>query len=208
MVEHLSPRDARDPDKWDGPEHPMRIVTRETAFEAASWTDERRRKVQGVFDGLADQWHTRHGESRLLPLRDALERGEVTAGICLEIGCGTGPATEALAGHFATSIAIDLSWEMLSRAAGAPAGRVRADGAALPFTDASADTIVLMNMLLFPAEMERVLRPGGTIVWVNSRGAGTPIHLSAEDLVAALPGAWQAKSALAGPGLWAVARRA
>ncbi len=208
MVEHLSPRDPCDPDKWDGPEHPMRVVTRETAFAAESWTDERRLKVQSVFDGLAPQWHTRHADSRLLPLHDALERGEVATGVCLELGCGTGPATEILAGHFGTSIAIDLSWEMLSRAVAAPGGRVRADAGTLPFADASADTIVLMNMLLFPTEMERVLRPGGTIVWVNSRGAGTPIHLSAEDLVAALPGAWQAKSALAGPGTWAVARRA
>lgn len=207
MVEYLEERDTVRPDKWAGEDHPMRIVTREVAFDPASWDDERRKHVTGVFDGLAEEWHTRHLEHRISPLRDALERGDVKRGLCLEVGCGTGPATALLAESFACNVAIDISSEMLRRAKAASAGRVLADGARLPFAEGSADTIVLMNMLLFPAEIDRLLGAGGTVVWVNSRGAGTPIHLSPEDLVEALPGSWQAKAALVGPGLWAVARR-
>lgn len=208
MVDYLQARDSFRAEKWAGEDHPMRIVTREVAFDPASWDTERRRHVTGVFDGLAAEWHTRHGEERILPLRDALERGEVSDGLCLEIGCGTGPATPVLAEAFRCSVAIDISAEMLRRAEAASAGRVLADGAYLPFRDAVADTIVLMNMLLFPAEIDRLLAPGGTLIWVNSRGAGTPIHLSPEDVVDALPGSWQAKAALVGQGLWAVIRRA
>ena len=208
MVEYLEERDTVRPDKWAGEDHPMRIVTREVAFDPTSWDEERRRHVTSVFDGLAEEWHSRHLEQRILPLRDAIERGDVQPGLCLEIGCGTGPATALLAETFACNVAIDISAEMLQRAEAASAGRVLADGACLPFADGQADTIVLMNMLLFPAEVDRLLRPGGTLIWVNSRGAGTPIHLSPEDLVEALPGRWEARAALVGPGLWAVARRA
>ena len=38
------------------------------------------------------------------------------------------------------------------------------------------------------AEVERVLSRGGAVVWVNSSGEQTPIHLSPEDVRAALPG--------------------
>ncbi len=46
------------------------------------------------------------------------------------------------------------------------------------------------------------------IVWVNTRGADTPIHLPPEDVAAAMPGEWKGVAAEAGLGIWAVVRRA
>jgi hypothetical protein len=97
---------------------------------------------------------------------------------------------------------------MLQRAPAAPAHRVQADGAMLPVADASAAAIVLINAFLFPAEVARVLSPDGALIWVNSSGEQTPIYLSVDDLVAALPGEWTGTSSRAGEGLWCVLRRA
>ena len=48
----------------------------------------------------------------------------------------------------------------------------------------------------------------GVVVWVNSSGSQTPIHLPAADVAAALPGAWAGVESGAGEGLWCVLRRA
>ena len=62
-------------------------------------------------------------------------------------------------------------------------------------------------MLLFPQEIDRVLRPGGTVLWVNTLGDQTPIHLPAADVLLALPGQWAGTTAHAGTGFWVTARR-
>ncbi len=85
--------------------------------------------------------------------------------------------------------------------------RVRADSSRLPFADDVADVVLLINMLLFPAEVDRILRPGGRLVWVNTLGDQTPIHLPADDVIAALPGEWCGVASRAGIGTWAVVRR-
>ena len=143
----------------------------------------------------------------MAPLLDALERGGVAAPSCLELGPGSGPGTRVLRQHFAHVFAVDLSPEMLRRLDPAWADRIRADGYRLPFADSSVDVMVLMNMLLFPAEVDRLLSPRGALVWVNSRGTQTPIHLSAEDVERALPGSWTGCAAQAGQGSWCVLRR-
>jgi len=67
---------------------------------------------------------------------------------------------------------------------------------------------LLINMLLFPAEVDRVLRPEGTLLWVNTLGDQTPIHLPAVDVLEALPGDWVGTTARAGTGFWLTAHRA
>ena len=67
---------------------------------------------------------------------------------------------------------------------------------------------MLVNCFLFPDEVDRVLAPDGVIVWVNSSGAETPIHLPSDDVVAALPGRWEGVQSTAGLGTWCVLRRA
>ncbi|MEL7207097.1 MAG: class I SAM-dependent methyltransferase [Actinomycetota bacterium] len=194
-------------DGGSGADHPMRVVTREALDGTTGWSDERRSDVNALFDRLADEWHTRDGPGRHLPVLDALDRGEVGNGRCLELGSGTGLVTSRLVPRFGSLIAADLSMEMLRRAPGV-APRLRADATALPLPDRSIDVLLLMNMLLFPTEADRVLAVDGAVVWVNSRGAGTPIHLPAEDVVDALPGSWSAVASSHGESTWCVARRA
>jgi SAM-dependent methyltransferase len=191
-----------------GPDHPMRRVTRQVAFEPDGWTPERAGKVGDLFNGLAAEWHTRGGDERMQPLRDALARGPLQGGLCVEVGSGTGFGTRELAGHFERVVAIDLAREMLRQAPAGLGHRVNADGACLPLCSGAADAVVLMNALLFPAEVSRVLASDGSVVWVNSLGDRTPIHLSAADVEKALPGSWQGVASEAGWGTWCVLRRA
>ena len=143
---------------------------------------------------------------------DALTRGldavHPARGLAVEVGSGTGAYSHLIAERFARVVAIDLSLAMLKLAPNAPARRVQGDGARLPLGDVSAAAIVLINAFLFPGEIERVLSPDGVVLWVNSSGEHTPIYLSVEDLVAALPGEWTGVSSRAGEGHWCVLRRA
>lgn len=200
------------PDRPDlaGDDHPMRVVTRQVAFEPGGWTPTRAAKVAALFDGLAPEWHARTAaEHRHEPLCDALDRGGVaTGGRCLEVGSGTGSATPHLAAHFAEVVCIDLSAEMLRLAEVGVGWRVRADAAALPVADGAAEAVVLVNALLFPGEVARALAPGGAVVWVSTIGDRTPIYLPADDVARALPGEWDVVASEAGWGSWAVLRRA
>ena len=191
----------------------MRLATRRAAgLDPGGWTTTLRREVAGFFDGLASEWHTRNSPQRTAVVADALVRGldasGPAAGLAVEIGSGTGDYSKLLAKRFTTVMAVDLSLEMLRRSPAGPAHRVQADAAALPLGDASAAAIVLINAFLFPAEVDRVLSPGGALVWVNSSGEQTPIYLSADDLLAALPGQWAGTSSRAGEGHWCLLRRA
>lgn len=193
----------------------MRAVTRQAAFEPGGWTPERRAKVAELFDSLAPEWHTRNTPGREEPLLDALARGldavgETTAeraGPCLELGSGTGFTTPALIERFGAVVAVDLAVEML-KLAPAAAPRVQADAASLPFRTGTARTVVLVNSLLFPGEVDRVLAPTGVVVWVNTSGDRTPIHLPVADVAEALPGHWDGVAAEAGWGTWGVLVRA
>jgi SAM-dependent methyltransferase len=185
----------------------MQRVTRQAAFEPESWTPERAAKVGAMFDDMADEWDERQQQraSRYDALVDALARGGVGTGRCLEVGSGTGLATPYLRAHFEAVAGVDLSSKMLAHGSGP---RVLADASRLPFAGASFDVAVLVNALLFPNELDRVLQPDGALLWVNTRGADTPIHLPPEDVAAAMPGAWTGTAAEAGLGNWTVLRRA
>lgn len=197
-----------EPEPTGGPDHPMRLVTRQVAFEDG-WSPGRAAKIAELFDSLAPEWSERHVDQvRTAPVRDALQRGGLDpSGRWLELGCGTGAATIELAGTVGQVVAVDLSAEMLARAPDV-APRVQADASVLPFPDAAFDTALLVNMLLFPAELGRVLAPAGKLVWVNTLGDRTPIHLPPQDVLSALPGAWRGVTARAGSGFWAVFDRA
>jgi SAM-dependent methyltransferase len=97
----------------------------------------------------------------------------------LELAAGTGVLTRELATRLAPGmqlVATDLNESMLAvaqaqGAAGAVAWR-QADAMALPFADAAFDAVVCQfGVMFFPdragafAEMRRVLRPGGTVLF-------------------------------------------
>lgn len=194
------------------PDHPMRIATRRAAgLDPGGWTEALRGEVAGFFDGLAGEWHTRASPQRTAVVMDALSRGldplRVGAGLAIEVGSGIGTYSRLIAQRFPRVLAVDLSLSMLQLAPSGPAHRIQADAARLPVADASAIAVVLVNAFLFPAEVERVLSRGGALVWVNSSGEQTPIHLSPDDLLAALPGSWSGIASRAGEGVWCVLRR-
>ncbi len=199
------------PDPFAGPDHPIRKVTRQVAFDGeAAWTAGRADKMAGLFNDMAAGWSAgKDSEVRAMPVLDALARGEVNlAGSWLEVGSGTGAGAVALHGSVDRLICCDLAAEMLANAPAELAPRVQADASRLPFAGAQFDAILMINMLLFPLEVDRLLAPEGRLVWINTLGDQTPIHLPAQDVLAALPGDWTGITARAGTGFWASLRRA
>lgn len=210
MLEQLRDhRSAVDPEPFAGPDHPMRRLTRTVAL-GEGWTIEDATRVAALFDSMAAEWTSRNVDAtKAAPVLDALERGDVpVAGRWLELGSGTGAGTRLLSGVVGSLVAMDLSSEMLRHAPAELAPRLQADASTLPFHDDAFDAVVMVNMLLFPLEVDRVLAPDGVIVWVNTLGDQTPIHLPAVDVMTALPGAWTGRTARAGSGFWLTARRA
>jgi SAM-dependent methyltransferase len=197
-----------DPEPFAGPDHPIRRRTRAVA-DGQPWTIDNARRMAELFDSMAADWSTEHvDETKAAPVLDALERGDVPIdGDWLEIGSGTGAGTRLLAHVVGSLVATDLSAEMLRHAPRELAPRVRSDASSLPFPNGSFDAVLMINMLLFPHEVDRVLRPGGVIVWINTLGDQTPIHLPPDDVLAALPGDWDGRTARAGTGFWLTARR-
>lgn len=192
-----------EPELFAGSDHPMRKVTRQVAFDAG-WSSGRAKKVADLFDGMAEGWGASHGDPvRLAPVRDGLKRGAFNlAGRWLELGSGTGSGTRILAGSVDTIVATDLSGQMLANAPAEIAPRIQADASRLPYRDDQFDGILMVNMLLFPTEVDRVLAPLGRLLWVNTLGDQTPIHLPAADVVDALPGQWSGLTARSGSGFW------
>lgn len=172
------------------------------------WTAEKADRMTALFDEMAPEWSARHVEPiKAGPVLDAVDRGDLPLdGTWLELGSGTGAGAQVLAGKVGSLVCNDLSLEML-RHAPAVAPRVRTDASKLPYVADSFDAVLMINMLLFPAEVDRVLRPDGVVVWVNTLGDQTPIHLPPSDVLEALPGEWTGTTANAGTGFWLVARR-
>ncbi|HEX2700111.1 MAG TPA: class I SAM-dependent methyltransferase [Acidimicrobiales bacterium] len=203
----LVPADPGRPDLADD-RRPIREVTRQVAFEPGGWFPERAARVAALFDDLAPGWNERPSAGRFEAVDDALARGgPFPAGTSLEVGSGTGVVTSRLAEHLSPLVAVDLSAGMLAHAP-TRTMRVRADASALPVAAGTAAVVALVNMFLFPHEVARVLVPHGVLLWVNTLGDATPIHLSASDVEAALPGGWDGVHSSAGWGTWAAFRRA
>lgn len=111
--------------------------------------------------GRDRMWRTRTREAL------ALRPGER----CLDVACGTGVSTEALARSGATVVGIDRSPGMVRRGAHRPVTLRVGDALSLPFADAEFDAVTIVfglrNVVDVPAalrEMARVVRPGGRLV--------------------------------------------
>lgn len=109
----------------------------------------------------------------------AVERsGSHVRGKLLDVGCGTMPGRQWLAGHFTEYIGVDLAD---SRYLGDVKLDVVGRGEQLPFRGASFDTVLGLSMLTYlpePIQMIeeswRVLRPGGMLVLEFTQTA--PLH--------------------------------
>jgi SAM-dependent methyltransferase len=110
-------------------------------------------------------------------------------GTCLEIGCGPGRVTRALAGSFSKVVGIDVSEDLLARARAVVPDNVelhQVDSVSIPLGDATIDAVFSIHVFLhlenldtirrYLADAFRVLRPGGTAM-VHFWMAGTPAKL-------------------------------
>jgi SAM-dependent methyltransferase len=181
------------------------------ALSPQVWTRELAQGVATRFGELAEGWDAQRGSYRPTPMADALSRGGPwPAGLCVEVGSGTGLLTPLLAQLWDPVLCVDLSAAMLRRGRGL---RVQADAARLPVPDGVAATVVIGDALLFAGEVVRALRFDGAVVWSNALGDGAPYHVPTPSLVTALSAAsdgaaWDAVESQAGWGSWAVLRRA
>lgn len=102
----------------------------------------------------------------------------------LEVGCGRGGGASWIARHHRPRCTVGLDFsaaavDLCTRHRHAPGlSFVRGDAEAMPFPDGSFDVVVNVesshcygSVPAFAAEVQRVLRPGGTFVWADFRPA-------------------------------------
>jgi SAM-dependent methyltransferase len=187
----------------------LRRLARQIATDPAAWTPDLASLVAGLFEEMAPAWDVEHATGRLDFLVDALARGgPLPSGVCLELGSGTGQHTPLLADAFDHVIAVDLARQMLRRAPAHLAPQLQADAAQLPLATGSIAAVVLVDALLFPTEIARVMAADGLLIWANQLGADGPLFLDTPTVITTLGGPWSAVQAEAGWGSWAVLRRA
>jgi ubiquinone/menaquinone biosynthesis C-methylase UbiE len=134
---------------------------------------------------LVSQSHASGADLRTL----AGELAAAPVGSVLDLGCGAGHVSFAVAPHAATVTAYDLSAQMLETVAAAAHERgfdnIRTQqGAAeaLPFADASFDWVLSRfsahhwhDVPAALAEVRRVLKPGARAIFVDVAGADHPL---------------------------------
>jgi ubiquinone/menaquinone biosynthesis C-methylase UbiE len=194
-----------------------RLVTEAVVRVPAAWPL-LRPLVRRLFDRLAPVWDQLGSPERLVAFEAALDEVTVTPRRVLDLGTGTGSAAFSMAQRWpeAELVGVDLAEGMVAVARRqtppelAPRLRFeRADAAHLPYAPGSFDLVALSNMIPFPAELARVLAPGGHLVVAFTHGAGTPIYVPAARLRRALErhGFTHVADVAAGPGTALVARR-
>jgi ubiquinone/menaquinone biosynthesis C-methylase UbiE len=146
--------------------------------------------MRTMFDALAPVWDSQRDPEAFAPVQTALERVSPPRR-ALDLGTGTGSVALEVARRFrdAEVIGADLAPRMIAEARGKlPSelqGRVRfeeADAERLPYPDEWFDLVTLGNMLPFFDELNRVVAPGGSIVFAWSSGPETPIYVPSEVL--------------------------
>ena len=140
--------------------------------------------VLRLFDEKAPAWSAKYAPDgalvgRLASLSDAVGRYLQAGDRLLDLGCGTGELTRALAKGGIRTTGCDISLQMLRRAAGEPGGyaewvQLETGWRTLPFTSAAFDAVVAASMLEYVAEpaavlaeCARVVRPGGVVLYTT-----------------------------------------
>jgi SAM-dependent methyltransferase len=127
------------------------------------------------YDGVVD-WYQEFRPSLTEDELDVLERFLGPGrGRCLDLGCGTGVAIPALTRLGWSAVGVDVSAEMLERAALHDAELIRASSDGLPFDAASFDAAISIwthtDVDDFPAllhELARVLRAEAPFVYIGA----------------------------------------
>jgi trans-aconitate methyltransferase len=188
-----------------------------SAVTHAPWTWRfLRRPMTRFFDRVAPSWDERFASNpdRLVALGAALDRIPTSPATALDVGTGTGAAALMVSGRWpeAQVTGIDVAPAMIDEA------RKKTDDPRLRFVVADVatldpgagyDLLVLLNMHPFFRDVARLLRPGGHVVVVASRGAATPFFTSAATLARGFErrGLETVAAGTAGPGTYYRARR-
>jgi ubiquinone/menaquinone biosynthesis C-methylase UbiE len=142
--------------------------------------------VRRQFDRIAPVWEGMRLEDTLAPYEAALARVPGPVEGALDVGTGTGAGVRAIRQRFPTAdvVGVDVSTAMLEEARRfvPEATFVEGDAAELPFADESFDLVAHANMIPFPDEVARVLRPGGWTLFAYSSGPETPIWVEPDRL--------------------------
>ena len=175
-----------------------------------------RRPMTRFFDRVAPRWDERFANNpdRLVPLAAALDLIPAAPARVLDVGTGTGMGAFMLAQRWpeADVTGIDVAPQMIAQAGDKSGGdRVRflvADVATLD-PGAGYDLVVLLNMHPFFKQVARLLRAGGHVVAVSSRGAATPFYTPPATLARGFErhGLVTVATDTAGPGTYYLARR-
>jgi ArsR family transcriptional regulator len=155
-------------------------VTEEDDRRLGAILTERAAAKADAFVGVASEWdavrHRLFGEGFTPPTLLGLLDPDA---VVVDLGCGVGHATEAIAPFVKQVVAVDRSTAMLEAAKRRLSGHsnvkfFEAEASEIPVADASADVIVLVLVLHFiediPAvlrECARVLKPGGRALFVD-----------------------------------------
>ncbi|PJE96309.1 hypothetical protein CUT44_17395 [Streptomyces carminius] len=171
-------RNPEDHEAWLG----LQLSYERMAGEWRSWTDE-----QYGYD---------------LPVREGLRRAR-PARWAVEICCGTGEATAAVAEAVPTVVACDLNPEMIRRRVEVPGVCwMVADVRALPLATARVPLVVSLNGVFNPSEIARVVEPGGQLLWCTSFRSGTPLYVLPDRMRRLLGSGWAVEGGHAGHGEW------
>jgi ubiquinone/menaquinone biosynthesis C-methylase UbiE len=143
------------------------------------------------FDRLATRWDSIRAPEHLASVESALAAVAAPPGRALDLGTGTGAAAVAIAQRWPETevVGVDIARQMVEEARRKLPPELRsrvrfdvADAARLPFPDRSFDLVVLANMIPFFDELERVVAPGGVVVFGFSGGSETPIYVPSDRL--------------------------
>jgi len=166
--------------------------------------------AEARYDGLADWYDVAFAGPG--PARETVLRllGDGT-GRLLDVGCGTGAHTAAIAQRGWSVTGVDISADQLRLARGRGLEVVRADAAALPFADAQFDAATSMwthtDVDEFGAalhEVARVLRPDAPFVYLGAHPCFVGPHsryVHAEGMPELHPGYRRAGRYVGGPGI-------
>ena len=184
---------------------------------AAPWTWRFvRGPMERFFERAAPTWDQRFASEpeRLAPLHAALDLLPHPPGRVLDVGTGTGAAALVAAERWpeAEVLGIDMAPGMIETAVAKDHGpRVRflvADVAELDPGE-GYDLVMMLNMPPFFGPVARLVRPGGHLAHISSRGATTPFYTPAAKLSAGFErrGLATVATGASGHGTYYLARR-